>query len=614
MIAEKEHAVGQQIGRYRITGELGRGGMGVVYRAEDHLIGREVAIKTLTEVTPELRERFYIEARSGILSHPNIVSVYELGEHEGIPFIAMELIEGESLEAMLQLRKRLPLLEALSIIEQLCAGLGYAHTRGVVHRDMKPANVLVQLDGRVTLVDFGIARLAEQMQGLTKTDTLMGTFHYIAPERLKGEESDGRADIWSVGIMLYEMLTGELPFRGKDVSSIYRVVHEPHVPIAQHAQDLPDGLSRALDRALAKEVDRRYATAEEMIFDLQVIAEKLKQDRVAALLAQDRVARALEILPGEAVLLRLKSEAELQKQKADQRELVRRVMLEAQELFAEHPKRALQVVEKGLERARASDTFLQSRAQLQERLRNRSGNAARANTIKAIHVALEVRNYEEAQRLLKIAIETYGEKEDLQELQARITADQAKLSKRPWSGTLLSRVAAVESNTQLHSIVRGVQRNPSPPNIEAAALLRDKGSAETRKRSKSKWYIASSVAVLTSVAGGAALLDVSRRDEPASPVALPHSVALTYLDVNASPWAEVIHIKDAAGKDIRISSEDRMTPLHLEGVAPGQYLVTLADASGSRHEVPCAVSVQQHLCDFALSDPDVPALLTGEQP
>src|SRR5580692_723823 len=131
MSSDPKAATITRIGRYDVICELGRGGMGVVYRGEDKLIGRDVAIKTLTEVTPELRERFYIEARSGILSHPNIVTVYELGEHEGIPFIAMELIEGESLEAMLHLRKRLPLLEALSIIEQLCAGLGYAHTRGV---------------------------------------------------------------------------------------------------------------------------------------------------------------------------------------------------------------------------------------------------------------------------------------------------------------------------------------------------------------------------------------------------------------------------------------------------------------------------------------------------
>jgi serine/threonine protein kinase len=288
MNAEESTNATQKIGRYRITGELGRGGMGVVYSGEDRLIGRRVAIKTLTEVTPELRERFYIEARSGILSHPNIVTVYELGEHEGIPFIAMEFIDGDSLEKILRQRRQLPLLEALSIVEQLCAGLGYAHGHGVVHRDVKPANVLVRPDGRVTIVDFGIARLADQTRQLTKTDTLLGTFHYIAPERLKGEASDGRADIWSIGVMLYEMLTGELPFKGSDVSSLYRVIHEPYVPLTEHVQGLPDGLSRVLDKALAKQVDARYATAEEMAFDLQMLAEGLKHDRLGALLETAR--------------------------------------------------------------------------------------------------------------------------------------------------------------------------------------------------------------------------------------------------------------------------------------------------------------------------------------
>ncbi|HTZ90679.1 MAG TPA: protein kinase [Alloacidobacterium sp.] len=278
----------RHIGRYEIIGEIGRGGMGVVYRGEDKLIGREVAIKTLTEATPELRERFYVEARSGILNHPNIVTIYELGEHEGNPFIAMEFLPGEPLEKILIERGRLPLLESLSIVEQICAGLGFAHSHGLVHRDVKPANVIVLPDGRVKIVDFGIARLVDRNTRLTKTDALLGTFHYIAPERLKGEASDGRADIWSTGIMLYEMLSGELPFRGKDVSTLYRVIHEPHVPLSQLVEGAPEALSAVLNNALAKEVNDRYATAEEMAFDLRALSEDLKRDRLHELLDSAR--------------------------------------------------------------------------------------------------------------------------------------------------------------------------------------------------------------------------------------------------------------------------------------------------------------------------------------
>jgi eukaryotic-like serine/threonine-protein kinase len=277
-----------RIGRYDVIGELGRGGMGVVYHAEDKLIGREVAIKTLTETTPELHSRFYIEARSGILNHPNIVTVYELGEHEGNPYIAMEFVAGKSLEKILRSNQRLSLLETLSIIEQLCSALGYAHQNGVQHRDIKPANVIVQPDGKIKIVDFGIARLADQATRLTKTDALIGTFHYIAPERLKGQISDGRSDIWSVGVMLYEMITGEVPFKGQDVSALYKVIHEPYTPLSNFVENLPEALGAVVDRALAKNPQDRYSTAEEMAFDLQSISEEQKKERVGDLIVSVR--------------------------------------------------------------------------------------------------------------------------------------------------------------------------------------------------------------------------------------------------------------------------------------------------------------------------------------
>ncbi|WP_255551294.1 serine/threonine-protein kinase [Granulicella sp. dw_53] len=272
-----------RIGRYDIVSELGRGGMGIVYKAEDKLIGREIAIKTLTETTPELRERFYVEARSGMLNHANIVTIYELGEHEGNPYIAMEFVAGESLEKIFRSGRRTSLVETLSTIEQLCSGLGYAHQNGVLHRDIKPANLIIQPDGKVKIVDFGIARLADQTTRLTKTDALIGTFHYIAPERLKGELSDGRADIWSAGVMLYQMITGQLPFDGTNVSTLYKVISEPYTPLRDYSPDLPDELIAVVERALAKNAEDRYSTAEEMAFDLRVILDRLKKERVGEL-------------------------------------------------------------------------------------------------------------------------------------------------------------------------------------------------------------------------------------------------------------------------------------------------------------------------------------------
>ncbi len=284
MSSDAKSATVSRIGRYEVVSEIGRGGMGIVYRAEDKLIGRDVAIKTLTEATPELRERFYVEARAGILSHPNIATVYELGEHEGNPFIAMEFLAGESLDRILRARGRLPVLEALSIVEQLCAGLGYAHQHGLLHRDIKPANVIVLPDNRAKIVDFGIAQLADRSTRLTKTDAVLGTFHYIAPERLRGEVIDGRSDIWSVGVMMYEMVSGELPFKGKDVSALYRVIHDRYAPLSEIVEDMPEAFAAVLDKALAKDRNERYATAEEMGFDLHVIGEGMKRLRVQDML------------------------------------------------------------------------------------------------------------------------------------------------------------------------------------------------------------------------------------------------------------------------------------------------------------------------------------------
>jgi serine/threonine protein kinase len=271
------------IGKYEIISELGRGGMGVVYRAEDKNIGREVAIKTLTEATPELRQRFLVEARSGVLNHQNIVTVYDFGEQDGNPYIVMEYLHGDSLEKILRDSKPLAIVEKLEIVRQVCEGLGYAHQKGVVHRDIKPGNVMVLPSGQVKIVDFGIARL-ESTSGHTQTGAVIGTFHYISPERLKGDPSDGRADIWACGIMLYQMLTGILPFAGEDISALHKVVNEAYPPLNHHLPDYPKTLDQVMERALAKNPDDRYAAAEEMAADIEAINEVLKRARVGEML------------------------------------------------------------------------------------------------------------------------------------------------------------------------------------------------------------------------------------------------------------------------------------------------------------------------------------------
>src|SRR6266851_609438 len=196
------HAEGRyrkRIGKYAITGRIGRGGMGMVYRGYDEVLEREVAVKTLTlegSLDDESRRRFAIEAKAAArLQHPNIITVYELGEDRGLPFIAMELLPGTDLEPLM-------LQEKLDLVIQVCRGLAYAHDHKVVHRDIKPSNVRVLEDGTVKIMDFGIAKLGGS--GVTKAGMMVGTVHYMSPEQIRGQTLDGRSDLFSVGVILYE--------------------------------------------------------------------------------------------------------------------------------------------------------------------------------------------------------------------------------------------------------------------------------------------------------------------------------------------------------------------------------------------------------------------------
>ncbi len=276
-----------QIGKYPILGILGVGGMGVVYRGMDNSVGREVAIKTLTEATEELRQRFLMEARSGVLNHPNIVTVYDFGEQDGLPYIVMEYLPGDSLENMLRKGHRFSLIEKLEMIRQLCLGLGYAHLKGVIHRDIKPANMMVLPDGVIKIVDFGVARLQDR-SGQTQTGMVIGTFHYISPERLLGKPADGRSDIWSAACILYLLLTGRLPFPGDDPATLHRVIREPHDPLSATLSNYPPALDHLIDRGLAKSPDDRYETAEEMAADIEAINDNLKREHVTEVLGTVR--------------------------------------------------------------------------------------------------------------------------------------------------------------------------------------------------------------------------------------------------------------------------------------------------------------------------------------
>ena len=284
----------QRIGKYDVIEVLGRGGMGVVYRAVDKQIGREVAIKTLTSGVAgdkEMLARFYEEGRkTGRLNHPHIVTVYDLGEDNGIPFIVMERVEGDPLDKIIARDMHLSMMDRLRIVEETCAALGYAHSNNVIHRDVKPANIFVQPDGKAKLLDFGIARLERRSQdiSLTRTGHIIGTVPYMAPERLRDKMIDGRSDIFSAGVVLHQLITGQLPFSGEDYVLMQKILNEPHPPLADFCRNCPDGLQDIVDRSLAKSVDERYQTAEEMAADLRSVIEELGKEQVVELLPEAR--------------------------------------------------------------------------------------------------------------------------------------------------------------------------------------------------------------------------------------------------------------------------------------------------------------------------------------
>ena len=264
------------LGRYKILGELGRGAMGAVYRAVDPLIEREVAIKTLLpelppEVMDEVRERFIREARSaGRLNHPNIVTIFDVGEQNGVAYIAMELLEGRSLQQVMK-EKRLPFEESAELVAQVAEALDAAYQFKIVHRDVKPANVMVGPNGRAKLTDFGVARV--DSSSMTQTGAALGSPKYMSPEQVLGLPIDPRSDIFSLGVMLFEMLAGRTPFERPTDTTVFslmnRIAGEPHPHLRDIDPKIPQGYEAIVDRALAKKPEQRYARAGDMAADLR---------------------------------------------------------------------------------------------------------------------------------------------------------------------------------------------------------------------------------------------------------------------------------------------------------------------------------------------------------
>ncbi len=277
----------QKLGRFRVVAVLGRGAMGVVYRAEDSALGRTVAIKTIALAgAPHERDvheaRFLQEAKAaGGLSHPAIITIYDVGREGDVAFIAMELLEGHELREMIRWGTVTP-GQAVGIVAAVAEGLAFAHERGVVHRDIKPGNIMVLKDGRVKVMDFGIARLAENSVK-TQTGTLLGSPQYMSPEQIAATGLDGRSDIFSLGVVLYEMLTGARPFAGEDVTSLLISIANMAAKPPRHLQPaLPPVIDQIVARALKKRPEERYQSMAELAADLRACLPEFESSDAAA--------------------------------------------------------------------------------------------------------------------------------------------------------------------------------------------------------------------------------------------------------------------------------------------------------------------------------------------
>lgn len=357
----------RRIGRYEIQAELGRGGFGQVFRAHDPTVGRAVAIKVLLAAEdPELLLRFRSEAAAaGKLRHRNIITIYDFGEQDQIPYLVMEYLEGDDLERIIAGSRQLTLLQKLDIMAQTASGLHHAHVHGTVHRDIKPANIMILADGTVKIMDFGIALLSQATAArITPQGSLVGTFPYMAPEQFYGAVSDSLTDLFAYGVTCYKLLTGTHPFQAPEMASVmFNIVNKTPAPIRSLVPQCPEALEDAVSKMLAKERDARYQSLEDVKFDLEPIIAELGRERMGDLIgearaliksgefdsAQSCARQALEIDPGNRTARELRDQLQrLIKDRALRPQIAALIDAGQLEMKAQHYEQAIRKFESAL--------------------------------------------------------------------------------------------------------------------------------------------------------------------------------------------------------------------------------------------------------------------------
>jgi serine/threonine-protein kinase len=289
LVASQNGVQKPRLGRYLIDSEIGRGAMGMVYLGHDDKIGRTVAIKTMLlgdeleeDMRDEVRARFFREAEAaGRLDHPNIVRVYDVGDEQELAYIAMDYLEGNDLTTYCTSKSLLPVSQVFQVISSVAMALDYAHRQRVVHRDIKPANIIYDPKKRIArITDFGVACLTDA--SATKTGTILGSPYYMPPEQLAGKKVDGRADLFSLGVTLYQMLSGELPFQGDSIANLmYNIANEAHPDIRRFRADLPNCVNNLINKALQKDASERFQSGKDMALAMKRCHEHIREMEAA---------------------------------------------------------------------------------------------------------------------------------------------------------------------------------------------------------------------------------------------------------------------------------------------------------------------------------------------
>jgi serine/threonine-protein kinase len=497
-MASKEPA---KIGKYDVVDVIGRGGMGVVYEATDPFLNRRVAIKMMTvgfANKPDLLKRFFREAQStGSLQHPNIVTVFELGDHAGNPYLVMEFLEGESLDAIISSRRQLSILEKIQAIIGVCHGLSHAHHRGIVHRDIKPANIMVTKEGTVKIVDFGIAHIGAAKE--TRTGQIMGSVSYMAPEQVNGSPVDARTDIFSTGVVLYELFTYNHPFDGENMAAtLMKIIHAAPPPLSNFVSDLPPELEAIIFKALAKNREERYHSADDLAIDLSQLQAHLKQQiiskhlqEVTALLenaellkAKDQLLLALQVDRQNTEANLLLREVQQRIQKTQIKDQVQELRRQAEEALA---RKQFEPALRCLERAAGLDTTDVELQQLRESIQAAwSQEQELQERLRRAESAHQVGDLDSAKQAMEEALQIAPEKVQAATLYRTIQHDlEARARQRQLDSYLEQagrEIAARKFTSALEKLKLAALVDPAAPQVKALIESATLGREQEQRR------------------------------------------------------------------------------------------------------------------------------------